>query len=107
MYYVWRDCISQRERDEMILTLLINFAVLALIAWMNQVHNLMVKLEKETFEGDVLSGSTYDRLPLLPLAAGIKFCQVQREICNDEGMFFTYYQGFNYLIALGAGTTVF
>ena len=36
MYYIWRDSISQRESDSMFFTLLINFAILVLIALVNQ-----------------------------------------------------------------------
>ena len=106
MYNIWKDCIIQREKDEMILTLLVNFLTLSMIAVMNQEHNLMVTLEKETFEGGVLSGSNYDLLPFLDPDVKQSFCEGQRDISSNENVYLGYFLFLIYLITLGSATSV-
>jgi len=47
MYHVWKECIKQRQWDEMLLTILVNSILVGFTLINNEIHNKSLSSAKE------------------------------------------------------------
>mmetsp|Transcript_1516 Transcript_1516/g.2063 ORF Transcript_1516/g.2063 Transcript_1516/m.2063 type:complete len:106 (+) Transcript_1516:447-764(+) len=87
MYNIWKNCIKQRELDEMLLTMMIDLLLIYFISADDTIHNDAARFQKEK-----LGKSYYDDYSLLnnlSPAESVDFCLLELDSINKEHELFS------------------